>query len=357
MENRNPNLRENNYKRSQNFSVTVSHIQIPKEHVFESIDEFCDQIVIAEEMHHNTGYHHHLYMKTYEHFRAFEIELIIRNVYSLQIEADEDDEINIHVATVKNIDYWIKYITSEDPEPLTKNVSDNKLSFYTRTIQWARRTEKYSEDDPFVLRHGNRYKLLEGAHQRVREKMNNSATLPMLAYETIPQQEELRQWQHEVINWWNDWIVNGWQPRKKQLYLWGPSTTGKTSFIHRLLSNCIREQQNPGINEINEYAYEEQVFTPTPNCVTFAWETFDERKHTLVLIDEFSINQYDVNNIKKMLAGESFMANTKCKSARRLRLRMPMIVISNLSPPDETISSMYYGVRERFKVVSTQSSI
>ena len=412
----NQHIREGSVKKSHLFGITIPHTHIPKEHAYEGLYDFCQELVVSEERHHNIGVHHHIFMNTIDSYHVVEVEEMIKNLYGInewgediemvsqtelqeqqQLQQqqlmeyengnddDDDDDDNddnnendninefgiyknnylinnriyprftLHVVTVKSPKYWIKYITKSDMSPLTKNITFDRLSFYTYFMNWAQSTTHYNLADPFVLEHANRYKFIEAAHREVRAKMNQRPLMPMREYTINPQStEQLMPWQNEIVLWWNDWIKNGWHERKKQLYLWGPSSTGKTSFIRRLLKECVRSDD---LSATSNRFYQDQIFMPTPNTHQFAFQSFNDQRHTLVLIDEFDIVQYDTSTLKKMFAGESFMADVKGSTARRLELHMPMILISNLEPPrlisNQPQTVKYQGFVERFVVVNT----
>ena len=47
--------------------------------------------------------------------------------------------------------------------------------------------------------------------------------------------KKFNNWRDDVITWLEDWVVNGYSHKKKQLYLHGESNTGKNSFINHLM--------------------------------------------------------------------------------------------------------------------------
>ena len=44
-------------------------------------------------------------------------------------------------------------------------------------------------------------------------------------------------WRDKVVDWYNDWVVNGFCYKKKQLYLFGKQNTGKTYFVRFLMGS------------------------------------------------------------------------------------------------------------------------
>lgn len=315
--------------------------------VFDALNQFCNEIVISEEKHKNGDTHHHLYLRTINDFTRFEIKKIISHLYNLNpvLEINEDTGdiaayINdcIYVATVRNVNNYLKYITKEDPDPKYKGFEiEKKFSFYFRAVNWAKEVDEFDITDPFVLSHPNYYKLLKEVKSKTIQKQSkkNLKRLKPVSMNVD------KNWKKQVVEWWNDWVNNGWEHKKSQLYLWGPPGVGKTHFINDLLRKSISD---PGDEED---AYENQIFFPTPCDRNFGWQQFDPNKHNLMMIDEFDIKEYNLSALKKILAGETLVANCKGNEPINIRLRMPSILISNFKPPDNTTSVEYTGFYER----------
>lgn len=327
------------------FSITVSYANITKQQVFDHLEQLCSSLIVAEESHYNGSLHHHIFMKTYLPVELKDVKNQIYSVY--QIESDVSSHGRVLIEKCKSQKSWIKYITKEDSEPLLKGVDIRALSFYCLAIEWARNTPQFKFSDPFVLNHPQYFRLLEYVHRCVRSRMNAVQAQSMRPYHCVLNDTN-RNWQGAILEWWNDWIVNGWTHKKKQLYLYGPSNTGKTTFVHKLLSNCINSHQ---VSDPDDYKYEEQVFQPLPNEPRYAFQDYDAEVHKIIKIDEFDIREYKVSDLKKLLAGESLRINCKNQSGRVINHRNPVIFISNLEPPNDLESVHYKGFRERFLIV------
>lgn len=379
--------------RGRLFAVTAPYTEVDKQFVFDSLEDTCHKLCVSEEKHYNGLVHHHIYMKTIESFTLAEIKRIIGIVYDTDVFAGEiededhgtpgvdDDEIafmrdierehGIHVTKVRSERNYLKYITKEDCNPLLKNISSKTLSFYMRAIEWAKNTPEYQAADPFILGHPQYHNLLKQVHASVHATHLRKVKQPLRPYQPravirdstqatsslqVAQTHALQEWEIQVIQWWNDWVSTGFRPKKKQLYLWGPSNTGKSHLINKILKQCIpvEDAENQAVVD-DEYAYEEHVYRPTPHDDRFAWEGFDERKFSVMVIDEFETKDYNVNDLKKILEGQPVVAGRKGASSRRIRLQMPMIIISNNRLPDESLpgNSRFTGLNSRFRVVST----
>jgi len=222
------------------------------------------------------------------------------------------------------------------------------LSFYYLAIQWARNTSQFEYSDPFVLNHPQYFRLLEYVHKSVRGKMFARQSQDLRPYYFVSCCDPDQNWHISILQWWNDWVFNGWTHKKPQLYLYGPSNTGKTTFVHKLLAQCMN---SPQINCSDEYMYEQHIFQPLPNEPKYAFQDYDAELHKIIKIDEFDIREYKISDMKKLLAGESLRVNSKNQSGRVITHQKPVIMISNFEPPNDLISSQYRGFLERLFVV------
>jgi len=327
------------------YSITVSYADITKQQVFDQLAPLCSSLIVAEESHYNGSFHHHIFMQTY---MPVDIKYLRHQIYTVyQIQSDVSSHGRVLVEKCKSQKSWIKYITKEDSQPLLKGVDIRALSFYCLAIDWARNTPQFKFSDPFVLNHPQYFRLLEYVHRCVRSRMNAIDSPAVSPYFYVMNANN-DHWQFSVLRWWNDWIMNGWVHKKQQLYLYGPSNTGKTTFVHKLLSKCMASNQ---MNDSDEYMYEQQIYQPLPNEPRYAFQDYDADYHKIVKIDEFDIREYKVCELKKLLAGESLRINCKNQSGRVITHRNPVILISNLEPPNDRESIHYKGFRERLFVV------
>lgn len=99
-------------------------------------------------------------------------------------------------------------------------------------MNWASKTASFSESDEFVVYHNNRRKWLQDLHCQVREKF-----LKLIVHKPYIIKKRFGNWRDQVVDWYNDWVINGLSKKTKHLYLHGKSGTGKTNFIQYLMSN------------------------------------------------------------------------------------------------------------------------
>jgi hypothetical protein len=333
------------------FAITVNHINLTKTFVFDALEKYCSHLVVAEEKHFlNEGLHHHIYMRTLYETTVDRIKLIFDRVYHLNPQ-DIGYLGKLSVENCRSEKSWLIYITKQDADPKYKGVTLDQLSFYCKTLNWARNTEEFSMDDPFIISHPQYYRLLELVHARVRSKLMKSTIEPIRPLHYVYNQDQCN-WHMEVIDWWNDWAINGWRHKKKQLYLYGPPNTGKTTFIRELLAKCL----NPISND-NEFFYDKLLFEPMPNEPKYSLQGYDSNVHKIVFVDEFDISSYQCSDFKKLLAGESLITNTKNGGGRTITHKNPIILISNLEPPNENKSVHYRGLQERLFCVKADKLI
>jgi hypothetical protein len=321
-------------------------VNVTKQFIFDKLEKFCCKLVVAEEIHYNGLKHHHIFIRTLSPVKIDDLKRYINSIYGLQ-QNESGHSLKLLVEKCKSEKTWVKYITKQDCNPLFKGVDPNSLSFYYQAIQWARNTVEFDYSDPFILNHPQYFRLLEYLHTRVRSKIFASQSQCLRPIYMVLRDDEIENnWHLSVLQWWNEWSINGWIHKKKQLYLYGPSNTGKTTFIHKMLGLCI----NPA-NTSNEYFYENQCFQPLPNEPKYAYQDYDSSIHKILKIDEFEVSEYKVSDLKKLLAGESFRANGKNQSGRVICHRNPVILISNFEPPSDQHSIQFRGLRERLFIV------
>lgn len=178
------------------------------------------------------------------------------------------------------------------------------------------------------MQHQNHHKYLSDAH---REKWINN--FKMVQLKPIKVLKQFNDWRDDVIIWFNNWVTSPYQYKRKQLYLWGPASTGKSTFIQRVLFA----------------QYGGQVFKANSSDKKYCWENFNQKTHNLVTIDEFEYKDHDINILKLALAGEDFICPVKFKDAQLKFVQCPIVIISNHPPPVFNEPFM-----ERVQVIDTE---
>lgn len=179
-------------------------------------------------------------------------------------------------------------------------------------------------------------------------------------------------WQDYVIAWWNDWVVNGFRHRKNQLYLWGPSNFGKTTFVENLLKMCtIKNNENfyDADDENDDDLFEAYIFRPSAKNQKYAFQDWDRSKFNVCIIDDFHVSHFDLCDLKKAIAGEYFVTFSKCDTPKKAIMQVPVIFISNFDAPKDSSyfnddglieineeSKQYRGFSERLFVVEADQA-
>lgn len=176
------------------------------------------------------------------------------------------------------------------------------------------------------MQHQNHHKFLSNAH---REKWLSK--FEMIPLKPIRVLKKFQDWRDKVVDWFNNWITKPYEYKQKQLYLVGPASTGKSTFIQHVLFA----------------QYGAQVFRANSSDEKYCWENLDLSTHNLVIMDEFYYKDHDMNILKLVLAGEMFMCPKKYCDAELKIIQCPIAMISNFKPP------AIEGFDERVLIVDT----
>ena len=252
---------------------------------------------------------------------------------------DEDRVTEISFSSVKNRKSAICWVSACDVKlrftPDCLNFDDFSESY--RLQMWCLQNinRKFDPFDPLVLKlkKTDAMKRMLTDFQRknhIRYKLKRVQT-------DIP----FGDWRDELIEWFNDWIDNGWHAKKRQVLITGPPNAGKTSFIENvLLKGVPSEAILTPENSSNKY-----------QISNFAWAKSDELYNSIVYADEFQINCYDQCKLKVILQGGKFSPARKfinSKTSDEIQLKVPMIFVGNYHFPKSAIE---LGIPERFRLI------
>ena len=101
-------------------------------------------------------------------------------------------------------------------------------------MNWAFKTTSFSTLDRFVVENKSQHEWLKQIHSDIRSQFKNAIT-----HKPYIIKRRFGNWRDRVVDWYNNWVQNGFKNTKKHLFLYGPSDTGKTSFISYLMGNLI----------------------------------------------------------------------------------------------------------------------
>lgn len=172
-----------------------------------------------------------------------------------------------------------KYCSKEDAKLVT-NVKISDLNIHYRIYRWARANPYFKYNDPFVVEHRFCYRFLAQAHAQWRRDMK----APFGRFCSVAVAH--RNWSLQVAVWWNRRIESV-NLKELQLYLWGPSNSGKTTFIERLIGVNLDYVYYPGIGK-------------------FFMQDFDVAYHRVIVFEEFDVKYQIQSMLKRLLEGRAY---------------------------------------------------
>jgi hypothetical protein len=276
-----------------------------------------------------------------------------RNELTVMEVKDVDNFPEISIEKARR-DRAIKQITERDFDPNSTHFFSNPDNYSENyTIEhWARIAVKkpYDEHDPFLRKPGlnKSREYLKSYYERMHNLLYPKPKIVLKRCNFAP----FNDWRDEVISWWNDWIDNGWKPKKKQLFILGEkSNTGKTFFVEQVL---LRH------SDPSNMIPDELICRPHRSSFRFGWEAVCP-EHIVIYLNEFKLENYDMNILKQMLEGDFTTGEQKCKkNSPSIRLKIPAIFVSNNDIPNFIGKSnnreSTEPLRERFKFVRIPSN-
>lgn len=152
----------------------------------------------------------------------------------------------------------------------------------------------------------------------------------------------IQAWQEEILTWYNRQIIamkKNMIPHPKQLFIWGPSRCGKSMMVDKLCSNS------------------RAIYKPTNT--KFPFGSFDPLLHKLIKFENFDLkrNMMSMDQLLSLLEGAEFSADRKHRDHFTIRVKIPIIFISNFPPdldnPDPVVNAFF----NRFSIVEANTPI
>lgn len=145
-------------------------------------------------------------------------------------------EFNEDRLRIENVKYAKREITSitSDPDAVYFNLDTDSFNLIFLAADWARRTPIWSDYASFVLENYRQKNQIKAVHTATRKMLMKKPD-----YKRFPTSPAFDDWRDSVIVWWNEFVDNGYTTKMPQLFLYGPSNVGKTSFIKRLLGELL----------------------------------------------------------------------------------------------------------------------
>ncbi|CAF1095329.1 unnamed protein product [Brachionus calyciflorus] len=314
------------------FRIQSPPTNLTKQIVYDKLESRFEQLIVADSKEIITGFVCHLiFLKVMPNSNGkckeqpYIIKEYLREVYG--------NDCYIEMYGVKNVKDSIANVTRDDTNPVFKHVDSNNFSWYSQAIHFISKNKKIDHLDPFVVRNWSKTNVLEKMLAEHEERQ-----FVMVEWKVIVQKRRYGNWRDQIIDWFNNWILTGISYKKKQLYLYGLSDTGKSTFIRDLFRHYYKPQR--------------QVFIPTPFCEKHAWSGFKPNKQNIVICDEFNFEKYSVDEWKLVVAGELVSNDIKYQVEKHVfQINVPMIFISNYSCIHAA------GVRERLLIVESEGIV
>ena len=171
----------------------------------------------------------------------------------------------------------------------------NEFHHNYNDYQWVLTAEDLSIVDGGYYTADKRYRL----DPLVKRFQEMSMNMPKL--QTIQLVLPSDNWRFECIQWWNDFVTNGWSHKKPQLMVIGRPDAGKTWFF----TNIILKDLDP-VKHYHRMSRD-----------NFSWAGA-RNNHVAVFCDEFDIRQHDVSQWKQAVEGSSFDGSVKHGTAKVL---------------------------------------
>lgn len=254
------------------------------------------------------------------------------------------------MSRVKSESRVMRYVTKEDTLAIFKGIPTDQASMFLKLTEFIKENETFSFHNPFIASRPNYYKYIQMVEFLFFFLLNFILILIILHFQCHDdywgKQSHLVKPCHglkictldtdgdpikeQIKEWYNDYIRN-WHEKKKALYLYGPSDSGKTTVINKWL-----------LQDLSIY----DIHRPTRND-EFAWQKFNQNKHLVVVMDECDLRKYDIDVWKELVGGSTCEVRVKGGSSKLITIKCPIIHISNYEPLDKI------GVLNRLHVIKT----
>lgn len=264
------------------------------------------QIVVSAELDRSTKtnvslYHYHIFVRLqyreyFDQMREY-IELVFNNPVYLDVR---------NCRSPKSV---LKYITKSDRDAYVFGVKVSELSFYYQAFDWARSVDRFDTTHPFVAAHWVKYRYLERFFNEVHD----------VSRDGIPSFKRVDQsyygWPLECATWWNG-TLRPWFHKRKALYLEGPTSIGKSSYIEKLIGR-----------KNLKYVY-------YPSGGLFFMQGYTHH-HRIIIFEEFHMPNFHAFQLKRLLEGKPFAYPVKCGADLLITFKGPIIFISNENNIDD----------------------
>jgi len=294
-------------KAVEHFELTLSNCALDKLHVYLSLKDLCNGIVVCQEEHSpceslQVESEHKIHFHCYLQLQNKETIETLRPHVSLCLGGGENYEGSIHLSSLRNKNHWIKYITKEDIYPLYENVDTSLFAFSYKMSNYIRKNKQFDPLHHFIRQNVNYTRIIEAAHQKYWEKQL-----------TIEQIQKRKTQPNLNVSW----VAAAYKAlcEGKHLFISGSTGLGKSQLIKW---HCETKWKYQGV-----------VFLP---CTTSGFE-FSEMSHNTccAVADDISSDYFIVHrqSLLRLLDGGLLSINPKCSSIKSFVCESQFIFCSN----------------------------
>lgn len=297
------------------FELTLSRSSLNKEHVFYSLEGISKELIVSQEEHDDgRGHHFHVYCKTAKKLFVHEFtEAVIEAIFG----EDQMGE-SVHTSTLKSKRSWVKYITKEDTTPMHKGVDTGDFHTSWKIHRFIERNRDWNPLHHFVRQNPGMHNIVKTMHTHYWNK--NAEKVYRNEYRRISPDYSV------------EWVSTLWDlTYQKNIYLWGPTGTGKTV--------CVEQ-------------FTRYMKTTRLSCGNSQWEFGEIQDNTTMVIAGDAPADYMLTHREMLLQladRRMVVINQKCGPIKTLRFVGTIIIVSNYSPAD--IFSQHPELKRRFNEV------
>lgn len=293
-------------KKVKEFGLTLAQSTLCKEHVWASLVEMCEALLVAKEAHGGGGYHFHIFLRLYHKRRVVELrEDVLANLSGG--DPSSMGPASLHLDTLRNGKHWIKYCTKEDTDPLYINIDEGLFHQSWKIYDFIRNNEIFDSLQPFCRQNPSLINIMRRQHQQYWDKVHSQRFEKQVIQSTFKPNYEIT-WVREVT----DLLAT---PTPKHLYIFGPTGTGKTTLINNLL-----------------LIHKSHIQVPCSKS-PFEWSQVDSSVKLIIAADA-PPNYVTAHRemILKLCDNQLVSINEKCAPLKRVHFSGSLVIISNYPP-------------------------
>ena len=198
--------------------------------------------------------------------------------------------------------------------------------------KWARVTKQFSFSDPFVCKYHKKMgrKDIEEIYHSIRDDM-------FVKIPHRPIRNDFHGWMFEMVEWYNDFITApASRKKKRQMYVYGSTNSGKTRFFEYLFAPLIDNDQKF-----------EPCKTQVKNNFSWQYANYNPRRHNLAYFEEANFKEYHQSLLKSVLEQRPFAQQKHYSTPVQVVMDFPIVFNSNHKFPFDVEE----GLRERFIII------